>query len=102
MGIELAGGGPVTEDHRDIDPVTGQQKGYIVLTADERTKGFVRPLRRSYTHTVCGEQTTMAQSIAETFATDPEFYSGTFCSKCLTHRPLAEFKWHGTDETVGS
>lgn len=46
----LAGGGPVTDDHRDINPLTGQQKGYVVLTPAERAKGFVRPLRLSYIH----------------------------------------------------
>lgn len=46
----LSGGGAVADDHREIDPRTGQQKGYIVLTPEERAKGFVRPVRRSYIH----------------------------------------------------
>lgn len=99
---ELAGGGPVTPDHRDIDPATGQQKGYVVLTAEERAKGFVRPVRRSYIHTPCGALTTMAQSIAETYARDPKFYSGTFCINCRGHFPLDQFKWADVDEIVGS
>jgi len=28
----------------------GQQAGYVVLSAEERAKGFVRPVRRSYRH----------------------------------------------------
>lgn len=28
----------------------GQQKDYVVLTAEERAKGFVEPVRRSYVH----------------------------------------------------
>jgi len=28
----------------------GQQKNYVVLTEEERAKGFVRPVRRSYRH----------------------------------------------------
>src|SRR5438046_765060 len=44
----LTNGAPVTEDHRDIDPSTGQQKGYVVLTAEERVKGFVRQVRDTY------------------------------------------------------
>jgi hypothetical protein len=28
----------------------GQQKNYVVLTEEERAKGFVRPVRRSYVH----------------------------------------------------
>lgn len=47
----MTDGSPVTEDHREINPVTGQQKGYVVLCPDERKKGFVRPLRRVYVHT---------------------------------------------------
>lgn len=34
------------------------QKGYVVLSAEERAKGFVRPVRRTYIHVgqhVCGK-----------------------------------------------
>jgi hypothetical protein len=33
-----------------IDPLTGQQKTYLVLSEEERAKGFVRPVRHSYKH----------------------------------------------------
>ena len=46
---ELAGGGAVTDDHRELKE-NGQQKGYVVLTKEERAKGFARPVRRSYRH----------------------------------------------------
>jgi hypothetical protein len=46
----LTDGSPVTPDHREIDPATGMQKGYVVLSEEERAKGFVRPVRRSYKH----------------------------------------------------
>lgn len=46
----LADGSPVTPDHREINPSTGQQKGYVVLSKEERAKGFVRPLRNKYIH----------------------------------------------------
>lgn len=98
----LTNGLPVTEDHREISPETGQQKGYVVLSEEERAKGFVRPVRRTYVHAKCGTATTMAQSLAETYARQPDFYSGTFCVGCRTHLPLAEFRWDGTDEIVGS
>lgn len=98
----LADGSPVTPDHREIDPLTGQQKAYVVLSAEERAKGFVRPVRRVYTHTTCGTNTTMGLAIAETLARDPGFYGGTFCVHCREHRPLSEFVWDGTDEQVGS
>ena len=99
---EMSDGQPETPDHREIDPATGQQKGYVVLSAEERLKGFVRPVRTAYVHATCGAVTKMAQSIAETYAREPTFYDGTFCSKCREHRPLSEFTWDGTAEVVGS
>jgi len=55
----LTDGSPVTDDHREIDPATGMQKGYVVLSDEERAKGFVRPLRQTYRHVgkrVCGQR----------------------------------------------
>lgn len=115
----LSGGGPVTPDHREINPASGQQKGYVVLTPEERAKGFVRPVRRDYVHVGigpimdgivllepgeggCGTLTRMSQDIAETYARDPGFYSGTFCVGCRKHLPLNQFAWSGTTEIVGS
>jgi len=98
----LTDGSPVTEDHLEINPITGQQKAYVVLSAEERAKGFVRPVRRTYTHNVCGTDTTMGLALAETYARDPQFYSGTFCCACREHRPLSEFMWKYTTEQVGS
>jgi hypothetical protein len=46
----LIDGSEVTPDHLEIDPNTGMQKGYVVLSEEERAKGFVRPVRRSYVH----------------------------------------------------
>lgn len=101
----LTDGSPVTPDHREIDPVTGQQKGYVVLSAAERAKGFVRPVRNSYVHITCGVVTRMSDALAETYARDPKFYSGTFCVGCRAHFPVGEngqFVWDGTNEKVGS
>ncbi len=98
----LHDGSPITPDHREINPTTGQQRGYVVLSAEDRAKGFVRPLRFKYVHSACGAVTTMAASIAETYARDPSFYSGTFCSYCRHHFPLDQFLWDGTQEQVGS
>lgn len=100
--ITLVGGGPVTDDHREINPETGMQKEYVVLSAEERAKGYVRPLRYSYVHKACGVVTRMNLEIAETYARDPKFYNGTFCVGCKSHFPLSEFVWDGTDEVVGS
>ena len=100
----LTDGSPVTPDHRELKP-NGQQKGYVVLSEDERKRGFVRPVRRSYIHTKCGTLTTMGLALAETYARDPYFYSGTFCCGCGTHFPVGadgDFVWDGTDEKVGT
>ncbi len=102
--IELAGGKPVTDDHREIDPLTGQQKGYVVLRPEERAKGFVRPYRDAYRHLKCWSITTMGRSIAETYARDPFFYSATFCTNCRGHFPIGEdgdFTWYEMDGSEG-
>lgn len=136
----------VTEDREDprlksIRP-DGMQEAYLVLSEEDRAKGFVQPVRHSYKHvgrpgpkhelrdltpdekdkyadygyikfepyhdpessvtgrfwtqemfdrqTACGHITTMGQPIAETYARDPKFYGGTFCSYCGEHRPVGE------------
>jgi hypothetical protein len=80
----------------------GQNKDYWVLSAEERAKGFVRPVRHSYTHDACKGSTRMARAIAETYARDPKFYGATFCVHCKAHFPVSQFLWDGTDERVGS
>lgn len=98
----MVGGEPVKANHREIKD-NGQQKGYVVLSKEERDKGFIRKLRRTYTHKTCGKNTTIhSDEIAETFAREPTFYSGTFCASCREHFALNEFKWINTDEMVGT
>ena len=99
--MTMSDGSPVTADHRELRP-DGQQKGYVVLSAEERSKGFVRPFRDTYVHKACSGETIMGRGIAETYARDPGFYGATFCCHCGTHRPLVEFVWKGTEEQVGS
>jgi hypothetical protein len=79
--------------HGPDDEPTEQADVYLVLSDEERTKGFVRPLRTSYWHSACGESTSMGQAIAETYARDPGFYGATYCATCRMHRPVAEFTW---------
>jgi hypothetical protein len=101
----LSDGTQVYPEHRNINPQTGQQQGYVVLAEEERAKGFVRPVRRTYTHLKCGGKTTMGVTLAETYARDPFFYSGTFCCNCRSHFPVGpsgEFVWSETDEKVGT
>lgn len=148
----------------------GQNEAYLVLSPEERAKGFVRPLRHSYIHVGrkrleigeivsleskledasefaknhytkkngyaaflkysddklpvtgrfikedeleamnlnkpyvggCNGETTMGNALAETYARDPKFYSGTFCVHCSKHFPVDEFVWSNTNELVGS
>lgn len=92
---------------RDIQ-TDGMQRTYLVLSDAERALGFVRPVRMTYKHEVCGTHTTMGRSIAETYARDPHFYDGTFCVGCHAHFPVGEsgqFVWvengRPTDLKVG-
>lgn len=99
----------------------GMNEAYLVLSEAERSKGFVRPLRRAYVHRYmldgsqvpsvlvtlegtagCGALTTMALPLCETYARDPKFYGATYCVGCKTHLPVAEFHWDGDNEVVGS
>ncbi len=88
-------------DYRETGP-DGQQKAYVVLTEEERAKGFVRPVRRAYIHSMCGGLTRMGLALCETYARKPTFYGATFCCKCGDHFPVAQFKWEEDNETVGS
>lgn len=152
----LTDGSPVPDDgsHTELK-ANGQQQGYVVLTPEERARGWVRPYRDAYKHVgphVCGYPglpdpegkklplvctlppghagphrcdhqvedvgqleragnkhhiggcqaiTPMTRSIAETYARDPGFYSGTFCTTCGKHRPLSEFRWYEMDGSIG-
>ncbi len=100
----LSDGTQVYPEHRNLQP-NGQQQGYVVLAEEERAKGFIRPVRRTYKHLTCGATTTMGETIAETYARDPAFYGGTFCVRCASHFRVGadgEFVWAGTDEKVGT
>lgn len=83
----------------------GQNKKYLVLSEEERRKGFVRPLRRSYKHVKCGHTTSMGLALCETYARDPTFYGATFCAACGGHFPLVNsdgtraFRW--TEDGMG-
>src|SRR5258706_8229824 len=94
---------PTTSDPSDPrltrgadDAPVPQAEAYLVLSDEERAAGFVRPVRRSYVHLVCGTSTRMSQDIAETFARDPHFYGSTYCVSCGMHRLVGidgEFEW---------
>lgn len=100
----------ITTDPNDpelhiIDPENNQQMAYLVLSEEERDKGFVQPLRTSYVHEKCGAITRMGIAIAETYARNPRYYGATYCCSCKNHFPvggLGEFVWTGTDIKVGT
>ena len=79
-----------------------QHEKYLVLSDEEKAKGFVRPVRQSYVHKECGVLTSMGLSIAETYARDPKFYGSTYCCGCSKHLPVSEFVWNDSEELVGS
>lgn len=101
----------LTTDRSDPDlnviESSGQQKKYLVLSDEERAKGFVRPVRYAYRHLKCGTVTTMGAALSETYARDPKFYGGTFCCGCGSHFPLLDgegkrtFVWDKDGEGVG-
>ena len=100
---------PLTTDPTDPrlgrgsdDESAPQHDTYLVLSDEERGKGFVRPLRLTYRHTTCGSTTTMGQAIAETYARRPTFYGSTYCVNCHMHRPVSEFVWDDDETVVGS
>ena len=86
----------------------GQQEAYLVLSAEERARGFIRPVRDSYKHVACGGVTIMGKALAETYARNPKFYGGTMCMTCGAHFALvgadgkAAFLWDSDGTEVGS
>ena len=99
----------LTSDH--ADPRLGhgtdrqpreQNEVYLVLSEEERARGFVRPVRHCYRHQdpECGVVTAMGRALAETYAVTPGFYGATYCVGCKMHRPVGphgEFTWMTED-----
>lgn len=77
--------------HGSDDAPVPQHEKYLVLSEEERAKGFTRPVYRSYVHTGgCGAETTMSLALCETYARNPRFYGATYCAGCRMHRPVGE------------
>jgi hypothetical protein len=85
-------------------PFNDEELDALVLVVRQLVdaKGFVRPVRTSYRHNVCGSVTTMGRVLAETYARDPAFYGATFCVRCNRHLPVAEFVWTEDGTVLGS
>jgi hypothetical protein len=91
---------------RGVDETGGkpQQEAYLILSDEERAKGFVRPVRDAYRHLVCGRVTTMSRELAETYARQPHFYGATYCVTCQGHFKVGEdgeFVWYENDGSDG-
>jgi hypothetical protein len=83
----------------------GQKADHWVLCEDERSSGYVRPVRREYRHQACGQKTTMPIACAETYAKQPSFYGSTFCCACGGYFPVGEdgqFVWLDDGTKVGT
>lgn len=83
----------------DEEPIP-QHEVYLVLSEEERAKGFVRPFENRYIHASelggCGVVTKMGDALSETYARDPRFYGATYCVGCNMHKPVgtnSEFYW---------
>lgn len=83
----------------------GQHADHWVLPEEERAKGFVRPVRRTYRHEACGMTTTMGRALAETIARDPSYYGATFCAHCGDYFRIGEkgeFTWLDDGTKMGT
>lgn len=83
----------------DEEPIP-QHDVYLVLSDEERAKGFVRPFVQRYVHARdlggCGTVTHMGTALSETYARRPSFYGATYCVGCLMHKAVGvdgEFYW---------
>jgi hypothetical protein len=80
-----------------------QAEAYLVLSAEELAKGYVRPYRDTYRHVACKVNSAlMGMSLSATYARQPSFYGATYCVACHMHRPVAEFVWDADGSVVGS
>lgn len=91
----------------DDEPIP-QHDTYLVLSDEERAKGFNRPLVCTYVHARelggCGTETHMGLALSETYARDPDFYGATYCVGCRMHKAVGEggeFYWsNGNGEPI--
>lgn len=76
------------------------------LTEREVKLGYVRPLRTTVRHSVCGTVFDLSGAMGKTLARRPTYYTTLFCAKCQgvhnMHRPVGEFTWVPDGSVVGS
>lgn len=74
----------------------GQYERYpsSVLRNEDGTLAYKQPIRNIYVHRKCGSTTIMrGEVLCLTYATNPGFYTHTFCIACRDHLPIREFYW---------
>lgn len=81
--------------------------GYHIHDDADESGPFLRPIRKSYRHILCGAITRISDTVAKNYARNPKHYSGTVCVHCGSVYPVAGFWWqdeggHDTTEAVGS
>lgn len=108
MGLTTDPNDPELGHGVDTEPIP-QHSTYLVLSEEERAKGFVRPYRDHYVHAKelggCGVVTRMGVALSETYARDPSFYGATYCVGCSMHLPVGVngvFYWDKTTDRVGT
>ena len=72
----------------------GQYERYpsSVLVDENGRPAYKQPIRNKYVHTKCGAVTMMrGDDLCLTYATNPHYYSHTFCVGCRDHLPISEF-----------
>ena len=87
---------PKSGEHRTKNS-NGQQKSYEVLSIYHRSmRDKSKQLDSIYQHMTCLSYSQIPFPMADTIATDPNFYSELFCHNCKKHFPVEEFRWHIT------
>jgi hypothetical protein len=91
---------PTNGEHRRIR-ANGQQQNYEVLSIYHRSMRDKRiPLESIYQHHLCGQHSQLPFPMADTLATDPNFYDKLFCHTCGQHFPTEQFSWSSTGQKI--
>lgn len=101
-----AGPAPLPEGLRDLTPDEVENYGHCFAKFQPYPIGhhsrgkFWTQSEIDRAGKICGAVTSMNRILAETYARNPRFYSGTFCVGCAQHFPLNEFAWEPDGEPM--
>lgn len=101
LGIAQTAKAPILRPSAREQARASQQSRWLLTRAD-RALGLIRPLRYTYTHRRCTSDTVLSEGSARLWARNPRHARVTWCCFCQRDRPVAEFVWWGSSETVGS